>query len=51
MAKGTRSDLVVVGFSPAPGGGPNPASGSDKLGDKVPVYTKGRVLAWGQVGK
>lgn len=46
-----RSDLVVVGFRPASGGGLNPAWGPAKLGVKVPVYTKGRALAWGQVGK
>lgn len=32
---------MVVGFSPASGSGLNSALGSDKLGIKVPVYTKG----------
>lgn len=32
LAKGVRSDLVVVGFSPASGSGLNSALGSDKLG-------------------
>lgn len=32
MAKGVRSELVVVGFSPASGNGLNSALGSDKLG-------------------